>query len=236
MKNEALTPYAGSGHLAKSEELINHIRDLYGQEAARAILFLLHHVEARTKDDFLCHFVYKAKLVHEPTIDIIIKPLDWWLTMRGNLGRYMVFVRKDANNERLLRFTNQTSLVYYLMYLIDRCNCQPSSSCGSVVPPLKLRMNRIPFMELYKKVYAIDNLKLEKRYQRLLYREDLGHLRAGRETECIYDIRMHLKEVFSGYNESYFPYAMTAHSHLAIGASHICFEGEAQTLLELHFR
>ncbi|MBQ7494589.1 MAG: hypothetical protein IJT75_02305 [Bacteroidaceae bacterium] len=105
-----------------------------------------------------------------------------------------------------------------------------------VIPPLKLRKNRVPFMELYQKVYDIDSQKLSKRYQQLLYREDHGHLRVGREAECIYDIRQHLQEAFAGYNESFFPYAMTAYSHLAIGADHIHFEGEARRLLELQFQ
>jgi hypothetical protein len=50
----------------------------------------------------------------------------------------------------------------------------------------------------------------------------------------IYDIRQHLRMLFAPYDESFIPYAMTAHEHLALPPSKIVFEGEAKLLLKHH--
>jgi len=57
-----------------------------------------------------------------------------------------------------------------------------------------------------------------------------------RARECIYDIRKCLQKNFAAYKESYFPYAMTATSHLTIDSSKIVFADDAKELLDISLK
>ena len=231
MKYEQLNINKGNGHPTTSEEHVGIIQALYGVEAAKAILFLLSRADSDTSADFLCKYVYLENLNYSTTVDIIIRPLGHGQKMRGNLGRYVILLKKEGGAERQLSFTNQASMVYYLMYLIDRYQKGVDSANNA----LNLATNKNSFLVLYKCVYDIDSLKLVERFQRLLYREDRGVRRVGREAECIYDIRKHLEKAFVDYGESFFPYAMTAKSHITINPSHIFFEEGTEELLKIQF-
>ena len=118
-------------------------------------------------------------------------------------------------------------MVYYLMFLIDRKN-----RVGRLMP-VSLVRNKEVFLTLYNMVYSVSKENILKKFEELAHRLEGNRLRAGRLNETICDIRKHLEAAFKPYGESYFPYAMTADSHLAISPDRICFEGEARDLLEL---
>ena len=203
---------------------------MYQCEAARAILFLLKRADEETVREFALSYLGQEHAAQIATVDIIVRENEPQ-NIRGNLGHYVIYTRKGADGEeQLLKFTNQSSTVYYLMFLIHRC--QPNR----LMPYAELRSNFNQFLELYKQVYDEHLQDFYQRASNLLYRKDeSGKMRAGRLHEIIYDIRKHLEERFADYGESFQPYAMTAKQHLTIGAEHIHFEGEAQRLLSLEF-
>ena len=212
-------------------ELEEALHTLYDAEAARAIRFLLNDASEETISRFAYTFLEPERLAVKAGVDIIVRPIADKRLMKGNIGHYLIFTQKH-NTETLLKFTNQASCVYYLMYLIDR-----KQHANGPLPILNLRRNMDSFIRLYQLVYDIHHDSVLERFRQLLYREDvLGMKRVGRERECIFDIRTHLKQHFESYRESYFPYAMTAHSHLSVSTEHIRFEDKAQKLLDLEFK
>jgi hypothetical protein len=207
------------------------LRSLYDRNAAKAIAYLLHHVNEETIHQFAYTFLDPERLANQASVKIIVRPIDDERNMRGNKGRYLICTLKEDDEEQVLHFTNQASCVYYLMYLIDRYK-----NMESIIPSLKLSNNISEFSELYHKVYDITSETLEARIHRLLFRHVTADImRAGRERECICDIRKHLDEAFNRYNESYFPYAMTANTHLTVPRKNIVFAEGAEELLEFSF-
>ena len=217
--------------LNQCTDLQRFLRDLYESDAVNAIMFLLKRADDETIRRFAkCHLGNEASLLHA-VVDIIVRKNDNLERMTGNIGHYIIYTCKGKDGEeKLLKFTNQASTVYYLMFLIGRCHQD------RLLPFVELRMNQEPFLELYRQVYDEHETTLLYKFKTLLQREESGRIRAGRLHEIVYDIRKHLDERFKDYGEDFRPYAMTASHHLTIGAEHIYFEGEAKQLLQIDFK
>lgn len=218
------------GNSKKSEKaLFRLLRELYESPAAGALLTLLKHVDEDTVRLFANKHLGRDEAAQLATVDIVISKIEDEKQMHGNIGRYIIYTCKDGKKQEL-NFTNQASAVYYLMFLINRCQMD------SLLPYPELSKNMHPFFDLYLQMYDRDATEVYKRFHDLLYRKDKdGKLRAGRLHEIIYDIRKHMEDRFADYGESFSPYVMTAKEHLAIGAEHIQFEGEARQLLKIPF-
>lgn len=210
-------------------DLNRTIRNLFENRAAEAITFLLSQAEPDVQRKFYNAFLNPNELARLAHVDIIVLPIESEGMMSGNRGRFLIYTSKDGNEEQLLKFTHQASCVYFLMYLIDR------KQKAGVLSPIEIRENKEAFAHLYQRVYDITDDDLQKRISDLEYRKDKGgNIRTGRLKEIIYDIRKRLQERFNEYDESFFPYAMTANSHLAIAPERIHFVGTAEHLLEEH--
>lgn len=210
------------------KELYEMLQSLYQNKTfVRGLMFLLKKADTETIKRFAEAYIGQDEAQYA-TVDIVVRRNDGLERITGNTGQYLVYTRKGDDGEaQLLKFTNQPSLVYYLMFLIARCQQK-----GFV----DLRMNQEPFLELYRQVYDEHETTLLYKYKNLLNREDkYGNVRAGRLNEIVYDIRKHIEERFMQYDESYMPYAMTARHHLTVSADHIHFEGEARQLLQMQF-
>ena len=218
--------YHYSDESLSSSHLDEIIRRLQYSRAADAIIFLLERASPEVQKSFLNNFLSPDELARRAHVTMVVRHNP--RPPRGNIGHYLIFASKEGGEERLLHFTNQASSVYYLMYLIDRYQRQ------GVLQPLDLGTNREQFFKLYYSVYDISPSALEQRIQNLLYREENGKIRVGRLRELIYDIRLHLEDLFVDYDEAVAPYVMTAYRHLEIGAEHIFFEDE--DLLRFNFR
>lgn len=219
-------------HDPESEkELDLMLKDLYHDRFfVSSLMFLLKKADAETIKQFAACYIGDDEAQYA-SVDIIVRKNDKLERITGNIGHFLIYMRKgEDSEEKLLRFTNQASMIYYLMFLISRC--QKSRKKDFV----ELRKNQDPFLELYRQVYDEPETTLLFKYKNLLNREDLyGNVRAGRLNEIIYDIRRHLEERFMEYDESFKPYAMTAKQPLTVSAERIHFEGEAQQLLCLEF-
>lgn len=218
--------YESPGHV--DSELEKSVAQLYASGAADAIKYLLERSDPATLRMFTDRYLDAERLADQATVRVVVRPADDSVTITGNTGRFLVYLQKDGWHEVRLSFTNQASMVYYLMYLIHHCH---HPECKS---PVSLSRNRDEFMWLYHRVYQISDEKLEERVYRMLYREVDGNLRVGRENELRRDIRHHLEDAFSEFSESHQPYAMTARTHLTVPQELLIFEGEAEELLE-HF-
>ena len=219
-------------HDPESEKELNMmLKDLYHDRFfVRSLIFLLKKSDAETIKQFAASYIGDDEAQYA-SVDIMVRKNDMLERITGNIGHYLVYTRKgEDGEEKLLRFTNQVSMIYYLMFLISRC--QKSRQKDFV----ELRKNQDPFLELYRQVYNEPETTLLFKYKNLLNREDqYGNIRAGRLNEVIYDIRLHLQERFKEYDESFMPYAMTARHPLTVPPERIRFEGEAQQLLCLEF-
>lgn len=214
----------------EGQDVVDVLRRLFDNHAAEAIQFLLERADKDTISRFSSTFLDPMDLAHKATVKIVVRRSKKLLRLTKNSGRYQIFTQKDGGKEVPLKFTHQASLVYYLMYLINR-NQNPEPP---ILPVLKLNGNIETFEKLYHLVYDIQQEELSKKIQTLLYREDAyGRMRVGRERECIYDIRKCLQKNFAAYEESYFPYAMTSTSHLTIGSEKIVFADDARELLDV---
>lgn len=202
----------------------------YSRDASEAIVFLLRYADKYVVRQFTYNYLYSGALPDGVKTDIIVRSIPKEMKMRGNIGRFLVYTRFPDGTEVRLKFTNKSASVYYLMHLIDRHHK------NGKISPLSLRKNRSLFVALYCMVYDISHSKADEKCERLLFRREGGHLRAGRENEIIFDIRSHLKSVFQGQTDSFAPYAMTARSHLTVPSEHIHFFGDAEALLEFHFK
>lgn len=202
------------------------LHQLYGHDGAEAIKHFLEQADMDTIEQFALKMMNPEELARIASVDIVVRKTDD-AAMRGNLGRYRIFTRKGAGEEAMLTFSYKNSMVYYLMFLIDRKN-----RVGRLMP-VSLVRNKEVFLTLYNMVYSVSKENILKKFEDLAHRLEGNRLRAGRLNETICDIRKHLEAAFKPYGESYFPYAMTADSHLAISPDRIDFEGAAKDLLEL---
>lgn len=216
----------------RKKRITNKLEELFGNDAAKALSFLLSRSDMSTVRNFAGYCFGATALADKATVEIIVRKNNARRPARGNTGSYLIFTKKGDSAPVQLSFTHQASKVFYLMYLI----------CHKVFfhrddAPVNLGANTDGFMQLYQKVYPqMSEDEVLKRYHDLLFREDAsGNIRAGRANEIIHDIRKRLKKAFEAYGESFTPYAMTAHSHLRVHRSLIHFEGEAADLLNIRF-
>lgn len=218
-------------HDKESErELKDMLQELFlNKDFVSALFTLLRKANTDTIKQFADSYLGQ-NLAQYATVDIVVRKNDNLERMTGNIGRYLIYTRKgEDGEEKLLKFTNQASTVYYLMFLISRCQ----QDCPAFV---ELGKNRDSFLELYRQVYDEHDSTLVYKYTTLLYRENKwGVKHAGRLHEIVYDIRRHLASRFDEYDEVSQPYAMTARQHLTVSPDHIRFEGEAQQLLQIEF-
>ena len=220
---------AGKTGNKQSEKLLeSFLTDLYNSDAARPMLMLLKRADLQTIREFAKTQLSEGRTARWATVDVVVREIKSERLMRGNTGRYLIHLKKD-NEEQQLKFVNQASTVFYLMFLISRC--QPDH----LLAYPELRLNKEPFLQLYKMVYPLDDRTILQKTDVLLHRYVDHEIRAGRLHEIIYDIRRQLESQFKAYGEDFQPYAMSAHQHLTIGAEHIQFEGEARQLLKIPF-
>ena len=210
-----------------SPDLENVIYRLHCNRAAEAVIFLLEKARPDVRKAFFNNFLSPKELARRAEADIVVRHIEDDHLIRGNQGRYVIFARK-GDQERLLRFTNQPSCVYYLMYLIHR------HQHDGFLAPLDLGTNKEEFMKLYLEVYDMPQSMLEQRFKDLMYRMENGRRRAGRMRELIYDIRQHVEWALAEFDEASSPYVMTAFRHLTIDKQHIIFED--QKLLQYQFK
>lgn len=217
----------------EGKKVVDVLRRLFDNHAAEAIQFLLERADEETIARFSSTFLDPMDLAHKATVKIVVRRPSKLLRLTKNTGNYLIYTQKDDGKEMPLKFTHQASFVYYLMFLIDRYK----KTEPPVLPMLRLNGNTEAFEKLYHLVYDIKPEELAKKIQTLLYRKDAyGKMRVGRERECIYDIRKCLQKNFAAYKESYFPYAMTATSHLTIDSSKIVFADDAKELLDISLK
>lgn len=206
------------------------LSELYGGHTGRAIKFLLDNASDDVRLRFIRTYLSPQSLARYATATIVVKPAAREERLTPNMGRFLVFLRAANGCETLLRFTNQASTVFYLMHLVDR------KQKAGVLPPMDLRRNEHSFCALYHAVYEHRGEDdVAQRYRNLLYRVVGGQVRAGRKGAVISDIRRSLEQAFHSLSESFFPYAMTARSHLSVSPDRIVFEGGARVLLTLSF-
>jgi len=211
-------------------ELKDMLQELFlNKDFVSALMMLLGNADSETIRRFADSYLGQ-NMAQYATVDIVVRKNDNLERMTGNIGRYLIYTRKgEDGEEKLLRFTNQASTVYYLMFLISRCQQENPAF-------VELGKNRDSFLELYRQVYDEHDSTLVYKYTTLLYRENKwGVKHAGRLHEIVYDIRRHLASRFDEYDEMSQPYAMTARQHLTVSPAHIRFEGEAQQLLQIEF-
>ena len=206
---------------------MQQVGGVYGNGLFDTIIHLYQTSSEATKERFARHFLTPEEMAHYSDVKIIVSKEDDLRKVRGNSGRYVILTQKKHHPPMPLKFTHQASAVYYLMYLIDRCN----GYHGPV--HIDLARNKETFMRLYRLAYDISQEELEHRFQTLLYREESGFLRSGREKELSYDIRRCLWKRFSEYDENPAPYVIEANGHLSIRPYHILFEDNS--LLDFHF-
>ena len=218
-------------HDKESEkELKEMLQELFQDKRfVSALMTLLRKADSETIRQFADSYLGQD-MAQYVTVDIVIRRNDNLERMTGNIGHYLIYTRKgEDGEEKLLRFTNQASTVYYLMFLISRCQQEHPAF-------VELAKNRDLFLELYRQVYDEHETTLVYKYDNLLRREDrYGQHHAGRLHEIVYDIRKHLAYRFDEYDETFLPYAMTAREHLTVSPDHIYFEGDAAQLLLLQF-
>ena len=205
------------------------VMQLYAGGAADAIKYLLKRADAKTQRMFSGLYLDAETLARQSTVSVAVRETDASVAITGNTGRFLVFLHQDSRDEVRLSFTNQASMVYYLMFLIHHVN---HPECKT---PVSLSRNREEFMRLYHCVYNISEEKLQDKVQHLLFREVDGNLRVGRENELRCDIRRHLDKAFAQFGESFQPYAMTAGTHLTVPIRLIRFLGDAQELKSFYF-
>lgn len=214
----------------QAEHLVEtFLRDLYQSDLASHIMFLLMHVDKPCLRQFAQTKLGVSNAAWFCTVDIVVRKTDDNL-VHGNTGHYTIFTRSKEGSEQPLHFTHQPSTVYYLMFLICRCQTH------RLLPHFEFRHNMYAFFKIYRLVYDEPEAAIHAIFKKLLYREDqFGQLRAGRLHEIVYDIRQQLEQRFNEYGENYQPYAIGAREELTVGAEHIYFEGEAQRMLEIDF-
>lgn len=213
------------------KEIDTTIRERFGENSIRALRYFLSKSDDDTIRDFAYACLPPENLAANATVDIVVSKTANNNDIRGNTGSFLIHTQKDGGVPYRLKFTHQASCVYYLMHLIDRCNGQHGTES------LSLQKNKTSFMELYHKVYDIRQADLNERFENLLFREDKhGEIRAGRLKEIIYDIKKQMNKAFNQYDESCFPYIMTAEKHISVSIHRIHFVGEAEELLNFKFR
>ena len=216
--------------LSACEEMLDRvIKEMVRTEIQRVFRTMLWKAEVGDVEMLARSLMSTDELAKLASADVIVSKNRF--PQRGNLGRYVVTLRIRENVRPVLRFTNKSSMIYYLMLLIDR-----KQRTGKLTA-LSLKNNKDAFVKLYECVYNdISLAKIIQRVSDLILRKSDDRIRVGRLNEIIFDIRKHLEEVFRNTGESFYPYAMTADTHLTVSPTRIYFEGDAQKLLDVfHF-
>lgn len=223
--------YAESFSHEVDQCLTSILNSHFGVSMARPIKYLLDHVDEATRKRFAYTYLDPEGLGFRATATVVVRGAAQEERISRNRGRFLISIRTADGCEHPVKFTNQISAVYYLMYLIDRYQKQFSQ-----LAHIKLGNNQAAFVALYHAVY--DNITHEevlRRFQSMLYCEVNGRMSSGREHLIIYDIRRTLSRIFENQEESFLPYAMTAHSHLALRYNNIEFDLPASQLLYFQF-
>ena len=212
--------------LQLAEQMLKHVlKGFVHIEIQNTFMSMLWHAHVRDVELVAQSLMKTDELAKIASVDVIVHKNDE--APRGNLGRYVISLRNEKRSFGRLKFTNKNSMIYYLMFLIDRKQKEGK------LTPLSLSSNKEAFIQLYKKVYdGILYEKIKERVAKLILRKSGEIFHAGRLNETIFDIRKHLEEAFLFFNESFCPYAMTADNHLTISADRIQFVGEAEKLVE----
>ena len=203
----------------------------FGTSMSRPMKFLLDNVDETVRRRFAYTYLAPGTLASLATVSVVVRPTRPGERMTPNAGCFLVCLRTLGGEEVRLRFVNQISAVYYIMYLIDRRRKGTAS-----LPHLSLSKNRETLMGLYHAVY--DNIlhdDVRRRVQALIFRDSGGRFLKGRESQVISDIRHAVAKVFDSLDESFMPYAMTTSSHLALMPDKITFEDSARRLLYFDF-
>lgn len=211
----------------RSEQVKAMLEVSFGRWLSSGLMFLLEHVDEQVRTAFVSTYLASEQLAAQARVTVVVRSTPATLKRTGNIGRYVIYLRWPDGDEQLVHFTHQVSTIYYLLFLIQRKQHE------GFLFPLSLQRNAKAFQTLYLAVY--DNIlpaTVVSRYQGLLYRECDKGVRAGRANEVVNDVRRHLKTLFAPHDESFFPYAMTAHEHLTLPPSNIVFEGDATQLLQ----
>lgn len=214
--------------------LLSDVNDRLKSIFEHLSLNTFRHFLSNCSDELIREFMYALLqpevLEEKAMVNIIVKRIENEGMMQGNTGRFLIYTKKDEEKPLQLKFTHQISAVFFLMYLIDHTNREHDKNS------IDLHYNKVPFVELYHKVYYIAHDTAETRFKSLLYRESRGEIRAGRTNEIIYDIKLQMAKAFKAYDESYFPYLMSAGRHLTVKKERIIFDEDAKELLDIHFR
>ena len=206
------------------------LNELYGVSLARGIKFLLDNVEEKVKRRFVFTYMAPETLACHVTSFIEVEATSKEERLTPNIGRFAISVCTVDGEKKRLRFANQVSTVYFLMYLINR------KQKSGTLPVIDLARNKSTFVSLYHAVYdKITHTNAQLRHQQLLYSVVDGKIRAGRKAAIENDIRTQLKQAFASTNDSPIPYGMSSHRNLTISPDKIIFKDEARRLLYLQF-
>ena len=229
--NRFVDLYANSLSREADKCVTSMLSSHFGASMARPIKYLLDHVDDATRKCFASTYLDPMGMGFRASATVVVKHVADSQRTSRNRGLFSIAIRTTDGRELDVKFANQVSLVYYLMFIIDRYHKQYID-----LSHLELANNLQAFARLYHAVYDdISHDEVLRRRNSLLYREVNGRLRPGRENQVIYDIRRTLSKVFKDLDESFFPYAMTAQTHLGLRPDKIVFEGEARRLLYFEF-
>ncbi len=210
----------------RDQAIVKMLSEVHEMQTVLELKYLLDHVDKEVVSDFVRIFMAPDVLAEQASVNLIVRKLAKGEKPRGNIGHYVVCTPKEGSEPMMLRFGNKTSMIYYLMLLIERCQDNHPAV-------IDLGKNQKTFVDIYRMVY--DNLQeaeVVALCERLRFREVDGHLRCGRLGATITDIRKQLSKRFDMYGESYMPYTAGVGKRISVPSSKIVFEGEATKLLE----
>lgn len=229
-EKDFFNPFCHQASEDVDKSLTTILNELYGVNLARGIKFLLNNVDKKVQRRFSFTYLAPETLAFHVTSHIEVRRTTKEERLTPNIGQFIIFVCTADGKKWQLRFANQVSTVYYLMYLINRKQKE------GVLPAIDLARNKSPFATLYHAVYdKISHDDAQCRHHHLLYRVVNGRIRAGRKAEIENDIRRHLAQAFAFTGDSPIPYGMSSHRNLAISPDLIVFQGEAHRLLNIQF-
>lgn len=229
-EKDFFNPFCHQASEDVDKSLTTILKELYGANLARGIKFLLDNVDEKVQQRFSFTYLTPETLSCHVNSLIEVRPTTKEERLTPNIGRFVISVCTADGEKKQLRFANQISTVYYLMYLINRKQKE------GVLPVIDLARNKPPFVTLYHAVYdKISHEDAQCRHHHLLYRVVNGRIRAGRKAEIENDIRHHLAQTFASTGDSPIPYGMSSHRNLTVSPEMIVFQGEARRLLYIQF-
>lgn len=203
------------------------LQDTYGRSATIPMMFLIERLDKETVEEFMMNFIYREKLAEITTEKVIVRPIEDENLMRGNTGRYLIYIQGEHGKEFRVKFVNKSSLVFYLIHLIQRKQIPEGE-----LPALDLDHDRLMTVKLYLECYDITYQEAVENLNKLRFRQEGKTRRAGRKHEIIRDINTQLESVFDEFGKNAIPFTISARQHLALPGHKIIFEGKAEQLLE----